>query len=348
MNKSMHTLSRERERYLSHALEISAEEEDFISQFEKWLPENIIDAHVHNNLQIHVKDVPPKAYSHMLSTFPSFSIEESLELNKIFHPSKIIQSLRFAMTYKGVDHKKANEYLLHNSTRQDRIALFGLPEDIDYTVEELKTGRYAALKMYYSYLEPSATNIYEIFKPEILSVAQDERIPIVLHVPKIITESIEDVLRVSVDFPQLRLAIAHLGSTKFILPGLKEAYERLAARPTIFMDTALNPSPEVCHLALEVFGINRIMYGSDAPLCLIRSKPYLHPIKGQQILTEYPYHWLDKDDYKKYRHIAKNAFHSHWLSLRALRLAIESLSPLERNNAKEDIFFSNAKDFYGF
>lgn len=344
----MHKLYDAREQYLAEALEITAQETALIQEFEGWLPENIIDAHSHANLAEHVGNIPDEAYNHMLSTFPSFSIEESKMVQGLLHPTKHIRNLRFPKTFRGIDHVAANTYLLEQSPTEDRIALFGLPEDPAYTIDMLSDPRVSALKMYYSYLNPPAKTIYEIFKPEILAEAERLEVPIVLHAPQVITKSVDDVLRLCRDFPDLQIALAHLGSSKFNVPGLQDAYDVLSETTSIKMDTSLNPSADVCLRALTTFGTDRIMYGSDEPLHLIRSVPYNHPDKGQRLATTHEYHWQNPEDFARYKHLAEGAVHSHWLCLGALRTAIETFPATEQEAIKQQVFYSNAQAFYGF
>lgn len=345
----MHELYEQREDYLKHALQFSAAEDELVEEFEEWLPDNIIDAHSHSNLPEHVSFIADEAYHHMLSTFPSYSIEESEASQKLLHPTKNIRNLRFAKTFRGIAHKAANDYLLNNSPEHDRVALFGLPEDPAYTIDMLQDPRVSALKMYYSYLNPPAKTIYEIFKPEILAAASDNDIPIVLHTPRMIVDSADDVLAMTRDFPDLRVAIAHLGSSKFDVPGLQESYDELAEQTTVMLDTALNPSPDVVRRALTTFGPDRIMFGSDEPLNFIRSVPFIHPIRGQRIATVFPYHWQDPEEHAEYKHLADGAVHSHWLALTALKTVISEYNdPKEQNDIKTRIFHDNAEHFYGF
>lgn len=269
-------------------------------------------------------------------------------VQEILHPGKKIRTLRFPKTFRGIDQRAANEYLLQKSPAEDRVALFGLPEDIEYTISMLAHPRVSALKMYYSYVEPIAQTIYEAFMPEILEEAQRLNKPIILHLPKMIVHSIGDIKQMLKDFPSLRVVIAHLGSTKFVVSGLKDAYSELALYRNISLDTALNPSGDVVRMALECFGSERIMYGSDEPLHLIRSVAYDHPQKGQRIVTNYPYHWIDSGEFTQFGHLAANAVHAHWQALGALRIAIESLPKIEQNTARQRMFFTNARDFFGF
>jgi hypothetical protein len=146
-----------REGYPAFARNINPEEKRLIAGHEKWLPDTIIDCHAHCNLEKHVLNIEERAFQHMLSTFLSFSLEESNEWNLLLHPGKKIFTLRFPGVARGIDHREANSYLLRNSPEQDRIALFGLSDDIGYTIDAMQHPQVSALKMYHSYSNPSAT-----------------------------------------------------------------------------------------------------------------------------------------------------------------------------------------------
>lgn len=336
------------EDYYAHAYNLTGEEVGIRDSLMEWLPDQIIDAHAHCNLKSHVISISDHAFGHMLSTFPYFTLESSERLHQLFFPGKSIRSLRFPKTFRGLDHRAANNYLLENSPASDRIALFGLPEDVEYTCRMLRHSRVSALKMYWSYVNPSAETIYQIFPPEVLEEAVALGVPIVLHLPKMIVRTIDDLLKVINDFPRLQIVLAHLGLSKMVSSGLNEAMESAAQSSSVFMDTALNPSGPVVSMALRHFGTERIMFGSDEPLNLIRSVAYEHPENGQRIVTDIPYHWVDPKEYQTYGHLAQGAIHSHWKSLLAIREAVEHLTVSERSAAKEALFKKTAEAVYGF
>lgn len=341
-------LHQNKAKYLEYSLKLKQREVEKIAEFDKWLPVDVIDCHAHSNLPSHVYDMEEKTYQHMISTFPNYTIEESQLVNKLFYPSKRIKTLRFAKTFKGIDHKSANGYLLKNSPLQDRIALFGLPEDVEYTTSMIYHDRVSALKMYYSYVDPTATTIYEFFKPKILEVAQDADIPIVLHLPQRITKSANDLHRMIRDFPNLRITLAHLGLPKFLIPGLEDVYKEFKRYPQIMMDTALCPSVDVVEASIRNFGKERIMFGSDEPYHLIRSCAYENPLKGERIVTEYPFHWVDQNEFDEYGHLAHDAIHCNWTSLDSIKGAINRFPLSQREGLKNAIFHTNAAAFYGF
>lgn len=190
--------------------------------------------------------------------------------------------------------------------------------------------------------------IYDFFRPEILEEAQALNIPIVLHLPKMIVSSLEDLLQVTKDFPKLRIVLAHLGLSVLPVSGLQEAFIALKSCDLISMDNSLNPSREVTQIALDTVGATRILYGSDEPLNLIRFTAYAHPEKGQRIVSDYPYHWVDKDEFDEYGHLAQNAIHSHWDNLLALQQCLETLPGAQQQLAKDNIFHNNAASVYGF
>jgi hypothetical protein len=283
----------------------------------------------------------------MLSTFPSFSLEESREWHSLLHPGKHIRSLRFPKTFRGIDHRAANLYLLKHSDVQDRIALYGLPDDPEYTIETLRYPRVSALKMYYLYLEPLATEICQCFPKVVLEETQSRDVPIILHPPRKITMCLDQIRTLAKDFPRLRICLAHLSLIKSVVSGLEEAFTEIAQLPRIHFDTVLVPSAEVVTMALRVVGTERIMYGSDEPLNLIRSMPYVHPEKGERLATEYPYHWVDSAE-SQYKHLATDVTDAHWQALQAAKTAVSSLPEKEQKVVKQKLFHDNAKLLYGF
>lgn len=334
--------------HFRHALTIKPEEEVLRKKIEEWLPRTIIDCHAHCNLESHVDFVSDPAFRHMLSTFTYFSLEDSIKLRDLFYPMRKVRSLRFPKTFRGINHRAANDYLLAESPEEDRIAVFGLPEDVEYTVKMMRHPRASALKMYWSYVEPPAKKIYEFFTPEILEEAQALDFPIILHLPRMIVHACDDLMSMLSDFPRLRVVLPHLGLSKLLASDLEGVFRRVAQFENVWLDTALNPSADVVSLALECFGLDHVMFGSDEPLNLIRSVAYAHPEKGERIVTDYPYHWVDPIERNVYGHLAQNAVHAHWQCVLAVKSAIDRYPTKKQEEIKGRIFYSTAKDLFRF
>ena len=338
--------SRLKNEALAYARKIKACEREISEKINLWLPDTFIDAHAHSNLPEHVLSISPRIFGHSMSTFSSFSIEDSREFSQILHPGKKVFTLRFPHVFSGLDHKAANTYLYANCSYKDFVAAFGLYDNMDYTSSLICDPKTRALKMYYAYKDPPASHIYDIFPPAILETAQSAGVPIILHPPLPITKCLDQVKTLVSDFPSIKICIAHLGWETHRSSKLKEAYFELRKSKNVYLDTALVTSEQVIALALASFGPDRIIYGSDQPLNLIRANNYIHPQLGARWVTEFPYHWARPDEQRAYRHLALNATLMHWPPLVAIQKVVEEYPKSERLMIKNNIFYENAKRFY--
>ena len=335
-----------RKEYLRFARNFKPEEVQLIQEFEEWLPKKIVDCHAHCCLPEHITEINDEIFHLPLSSFPGFNIEESKEWKKIMYPGKEIISLRFSLPFPGIDYKEVNNYLLSNVSQLDKVAIFGSPDDVEYTIKMLMSSNTSAFKSYPLFSKNNLASIYDYFPKEVLYVAEEKEIPIILHLPKKITDCCDQVSKIANDFPCLKICIAHLGLEKKISQGLIKVFSKIEKYENIFCDTSLISSSEVIGAAIDVFGAERIMYGSDEPLNLLRFVIYEHPVLGDRLVTDYLYHWVNLKEHLQFKHLAFNAVHSHWSSLLGIRKAVEKTPLDEREGIKQKIFYNNAKNFF--
>jgi hypothetical protein len=112
------------EQYFNYSFSLTQEEKDLRESLMDWLPDNIIDCHVHCNLPEHVKFIGEMVMNHMMTTFPYFTLEQSQHLDELLFPGKNVSKLRFSHVFSGIDHNSANSYLLQSSFKKDRNAIF--------------------------------------------------------------------------------------------------------------------------------------------------------------------------------------------------------------------------------
>lgn len=338
-------------QYIQNSLVFSDKENELVRDFNEWLPKDITDCHAHCGLPEHVLEIDDQMYNEVASTFQGFSLDDSYKLEQIIYGDKNLSALRFPFPFRGIDIKNANKYLLENTNAPDKVALCGIPTDQKYTNLMLRTGRFNALKMYHQQFNPPAKAIFDYFPSKVLEVAEEMNVPIILHLPKMLTFCKDELLDVARSFPNLKISLAHLGLAHLVFPNLQETYDEIATHKNIYMDTAMVPSKDVLKMAITSFGPKRIMFGSDEPLNLIRSVIYYNPKLGQRIVTEYMYHWVNKEEHEEYKHLAKGAIHMHWPAIQAIRAAIEEIYGKDislQNSVKNDIFNNNAKEFFKF
>jgi hypothetical protein len=130
------------EEYLRWALDLSAAEQEERAALLVRLPERIVDCHSHSNFRDSIVAISEYGWNQARASFPVWTIADSESVRTFLYGDSEIMRLVMAHPYKGVDHRRANESLLASVSEGDRVVLCGLPDDRDYTVEYLRSGRY--------------------------------------------------------------------------------------------------------------------------------------------------------------------------------------------------------------
>ena len=337
---------------LDYSLAFSAKEKMMIQDINKWLPDLIIDTHTHLTPSSCVEDIPPEIQKQMCATFTFLSIKESEKIKSDLYPNKEIISLRMAMPFKGIDHRNVNTYLSESSSIKNQSIFCGIPDDVDYTVNGMRSEKFKALKMYPFYFINPDGSIYQYFKPEILKEANDLSLPIILHLPTKVTSCLSQLEELLSTFPKLPVVLAHMGREREYSAELGGAYSILKEYPNLFIETSTIPSIDVFKSALENFGENRIIFGSDEPYNLIRATVVSLENKRQRFLTTYNYNWVDKEEQKKlslqFPDKSSSLILMHFQNLYALKESLDQtfLSAQDRERVKNKIFSVNAANIF--
>ncbi|MBM3255963.1 MAG: hypothetical protein FJZ04_00625 [Candidatus Moranbacteria bacterium] len=332
--------------YEKYSFSLTRSEVKLREQLLYWLPEKIIDSHSHINVPNLITS-HDFLLSHPASTFLDFDLKKSTKLNQILFPGRFVKSLFIPCPFVGIDFYSSNKYFKKQINQPDRFAIMGIPDEVDYTVKAIKSSKCAALKMYPWQTFPPYSHIYDFFRPEILEFCQNNKTPIILHLPRRIEEITNEVKQLMIDFPKLIVVLAHLGVPSYESKNIEKDYREIKKYPNLFFDTALVISSLIIGSALKVFGYERLLFGTDAPINMIRGILYQNPQLGERMASAYPYHWVDYNEYVEYGYLAKNATHLHWQALLSLREAIEKMYP-RCKSVLDSIFFKNAKNVYFF
>ncbi|MDB5159989.1 MAG: hypothetical protein JWO99_252 [Candidatus Saccharibacteria bacterium] len=340
--------------YFAHSMKPMDYEVAFIDELNKELPSSIIDAHVHASEEDHFDITKAQTIlDKSASTFPETTIEQSQQIDALLHPGMSVRKLRFAHAFRGIDHKAVNDYLIEQSPVQDRVALFGVSEndeEIEYTREELLSGKYSALKMYYCSTAEEKKNLYEYFPPQVLEIAEKVAVPIILHLPKTVSKSMDEIRMLVQDYPNLRIMLAHAGVTWTLPTDFDTTMAEIAGYKNITVDTSGVTNSAIIRATLAHLGPQRVLYGSDEPLNLLREFTYVNPVKGPRLLTDYPYHWVDPQEYDAYKHLLpENLMYCELQQEDALLVAIRGLVSARKVDAHvQAIFHDNAQREFNF
>lgn len=341
--------------YLDHALTMNEHELALRDSLVPELPDRITDSHTHF-VPAGVCDpneIPPRILGHMMSTFASFTFDQSRALDEMFFPGKHVTKARFSHIFPNIDKPTVNKAALETAEQGDYPVLFGVSDSqdtIDYTIAQIESGDYRGLKMYYLASDPPKYEVYEYFPRPILEAAERAGIPIILHLPHSLYRSEDEVFQVAEDYPELSIILAHVGVANMPKPEINKILAGFATLPNVYADTALVDSDEIVRKALQHLGPRRVLYGSDEPLNLMRTQTYFNPkLNTPRVLTDYPYHWVQPDEQAEFRHLAEGPFvHNHWAQIRALvgGIALVSNGPEERQRNTELVFRDNARALF--
>jgi hypothetical protein len=332
--------------YLDWARDLTPTEAEFRSECLRCLPPVIFDAHSHANGNDAYIGLSKYGRDQIRSSFPAWSLDDSIGIRELTYADQRVRFLRFAQPYRGIDHVQANSYLIGNAPAGDLLGLYGLPDYPDYTTRQLRSGLWAALKMYPHYFEPAADQLTQFFPDEIVAVATELGIPLIVHLHAPITTCYREVLDLAGRHPEIRIVLAHLGREFVATEGLAAVWRQLSQIPGLVADTAMVCDAAVIASAIRHLGGHRVLYGSDEPCNLLRYVTYQHPDLGQRVSSDLPYHWLREDLRRDYGHIGKGAWLIHFQSLRAVLEAIDAVAGPAGRRLQQAIFHDNAVRYF--
>ena len=122
------------------------------------------------------------------------------------------------------------------------------------------------------YLESS---IFDFLPHHQLEVLNRHKAWVTLHVPKAgrlcHADNIREVKQIREKYPDVVLVIAHLGRC-YTMTHAKQAFPELANDQGLYFDNSAVLNPDVHRYALETFGPERILYGTDNPIFYMRGR----------------------------------------------------------------------------
>lgn len=283
--------------YLDRALCLSCDEQVRLESALAFLPSVIIDSHTHVARSMDVESLSTALMCHIVSTFPVYTFQMAEITKSALWPGKVVRSARMAHPNFGYRHSAINEYLFRNLPQGDLMIGFSTSTELRKVIRLILKKQVVALKMYFNSVDPPLNTVQQIFPRQILAAAENIHIPIILHLPTPLPDGISEVIEIAVRHPGLTIILAHLGGHggQFLYPPVRMAYRALRDFKNVFMDTALVWDSDLIRAAVDTFGSERILFGTDEPLSLIRCTSYVHPQLGPRLYAP-DYHWSCDDN----------------------------------------------------
>lgn len=242
------------------------------------LPKEIIDFHNHSgpveaiikNERILTSYGEIFLYRELMATLIHRAILSGAITRQKLH--KVYQVV-MAFPFQGIDMKKANKWLLKETGEGSGFLPFLMPlpgeEGLEETRKALGTGYYFGIAEITPQLtEPRAKHLRGeegYLSEEFLEVVNNQELPMTLHLPTHLLNHVEEIKKLSEDYPKLKIVLAHMGLVLVLTPRSKAALTEVATLPNVYFDTSTVTDKEVFAHVLKESGSKKILFASDAP-----------------------------------------------------------------------------------
>jgi predicted TIM-barrel fold metal-dependent hydrolase len=265
-----------------------------------WLPPHIIDIHVHVGLAEHAGPVSAERRKAIwaLDVAEAQSWEQLRRNYALLFPGRRVSALAFGGVYREVDVDASNRYVLAGVTdqRNDAQGLFiTRPEwDAERIAEAMAQG-FHGIKPYPDLAPPEikSPGIFDFLPHPHLATLDELGGILMLHVPRDgrlgDADTIREVLEIADRYPHITLIVPHIGRA-YCLPTAQRGLPHFADHSGVYFDTSANLNPDVFQLALETVGPERVLFGTDLPVMMMRG---VREYEGEKYInfTDGPYSW---------------------------------------------------------
>lgn len=315
------------------------------TEFRDWLPEKILDAHVH----VMTPECMPSGYElpekNCFRKFGgSFSFEQLRQIVAWMLPGKEYYMNSFGMPNAEADREAGNKYV---GKEVDNRRVFGMalaaPGDKTAALRrQIESYRLIGCKPYPNFVtgKPvSEITIFDMLSEEQMEYFDEKGLAVTLHIPR--PESLADpvnqrqMVELCRRYPGAQIIFAHIGRA-YYLRNVAGGLDGIAECPNAWLDTAMVNHEGVLEYAFTHFPRERILFATDAPICFLR---------GKSVEVNHRYVYLMGEDFRvgssiyDSEHVLAFTFFLYE-QLRGIKLASERAG-LTRGEV-ENIFFFNA------
>lgn len=327
-----------------------ADQEMIARDIEPFLPTRVFDAHAHLLRQSHYKPEEPPAY--LRDNPETLGLAAYQHYTEWLHPGgRTVGGLFFGLAFNGDRDGNnafiASEVAAAKSHGMAALAQLIVPPDQDpeQIREVVRRDGYVGLKCYHTMAlidGPTWNAPIESYLPEALvQIADQEGLSITLHIvrDRALADPVNQatIRRYCERYPNMRLILAH-AARGFNPWHTIEGIESLRGLQNVWFDTSAVTEAGAFEAIIDVFGHQRLLYGTDFPVSHLR---------GRCVAVGDSFHWFYAEDMNlDERHTTLRPVLIGLESLRSLRLAALRLKLSDAQ--VEDIFYTNAARLFAF
>ena len=307
------------------------------------LPKRIFDAHVH----VWSRDsVPPgttypeRSYKNF--TGGTFTLEQWRDAMKEILPEQEHWLNCFDCPAKETNRDAVPPV---NHKNEFAMVLVSPADPAELVQERIERSGAIGLKPYLNYAaevlnKPSNdVEINEMLTPAQLRMLDAKKLAITLHIPRSgrFADKLNQrqMIALCENYPNIKFIFAHIGRAYFMRNIRESNISEFAKYPNAYFDTAMVNGTDILRYALDHFPKERILFGTDSPIALLRGK-------SVEINNQYAY--LMGENYSIGTSIIDHEHSVHFTSFFYEQLrGILDAAP---NGAAEDILFNNAYNLF--
>ena len=252
--------------------------EVYEKELKNFLPDNIIDFHIHLGLVKFDYEGKPNGGSVWTKrVYDEMSLDNLLDAYKQMMPDKKVTPLLFGDCSHNI--KQVNDYVLEQGKANHLPMLYRTsyemsPEELE---ENIKKGGFLGIKPYLTFCPPhipvNEIRIFDFLTPEHLEVMDRNGWIVMLHIPR--SGRLKDALNlaqlmeIEEKYPNLKLVVAHIGRA-YSKEDMGNAFEILKNTKNMYFDFTANVCDDVIKTCIESVGPERLIFGTDMPIAIMR------------------------------------------------------------------------------
>lgn len=322
-----------------------------------WLPSRIFDAHTHvfdPQFRLATMSEEKRRQYWVNEVVEPINAADADRCQKLVFPGRDFSCLCFGSVSLDFDIEAENANLQTECVQRGwyRLAVVRPQWSAERVAQELDQPRVLGVKVYYALIDNDPTSrdkyleasIFDFLPHHQLELLNRRHSWVTLHVPKAgrlgHPSNIAEIKEIRRRYPDITLVIAHLGRC-YTMDHAREAFPHFANDEGLYFDSSAVLNTDVHRLALETFGPNRILYGTDNPVFYMRGRRLF---SGRQYFnrTDYPFHF-NRD--RESPEIEARYTLYMYEELLAIRRACEAIG-LDRGDV-EAIFSENVRRIIG-
>ncbi|NQU44911.1 amidohydrolase family protein [bacterium] len=276
------------------------------NEFEDFLPERILDFHVH---VFNAGVVPPdETYSCAGHALTRYDIEDLAADLDDAYPGRKTSAVCFGLPHANYDRDRNNRYIAENcdNSRFYAFRLFDPNEDPQAVRCDIERNPYLGLKPYLNYVrvkDPESVTIRDMLPDWIMEIADSLGLIIMLHIPKkgrlADPTNQKQIVEICRQYPSARIVLAHIGRA-YYLKNIVGHLDNLKDLPNLYYDLAMVNHWEVIAYLFDTVDPQRVLLATDTPIALAPGKSV--EINDQYTyVTPVPWHLSITDDHGKLR-----------------------------------------------